>query len=115
MAAGRGQSGGSNIVLHEFAHQLDMRNDRAVDGTPPLADRGQYDRWQQVMTSEYERLVRDCRKGRSTLLDCYGATDIGEFFAVATECFFERPNALTRQHRRLYEILRDYYGQDPAA
>jgi Mlc titration factor MtfA (ptsG expression regulator) len=114
LAGGRCQSGGDNLVLHEFAHQLDMQNGRIVDGTPPLATREQYRRWQEVMSAEFDRLDRDCRHGRPTLLDCYGATDPGEFFAVASECFFERPREMSRRHPSLYEILRDFYHQDPA-
>jgi Mlc titration factor MtfA (ptsG expression regulator) len=66
------------------------------------------------MTEEYERLIRDSAHGRATLLDEYGATNEGEFFAVATETFFDRPVELARRHRRLYDLLCDYYRQDPA-
>jgi Mlc titration factor MtfA (ptsG expression regulator) len=114
LAGGRCQSGSDNLVLHEFAHQLDMQNGRVVDGTPLLVTREQYHRWQEVMSAEFDRLDRDCRRGRPTLLDCYGATDVGEFFAVATECFFERPREMSDRHPRLYETLQDYYRQDPA-
>jgi Mlc titration factor MtfA (ptsG expression regulator) len=115
LAGGRQKAGGRNLVLHEFAHQLDMQNGRLVDGTPLLPTRQQYDRWQQVIHAEHERLERDCRQGRRTLLDCYGATNIGEFFAVSTECFFECPQDMKTQHPELYETFRDYYRQDPAA
>jgi Mlc titration factor MtfA (ptsG expression regulator) len=111
-AGGRGEVEG-NLVLHEFAHQLDMRGGPA-DGIPPLATRTQHERWQRVMQAELRRLERDCRRGRRTLLDCYGATDMSELFAVATEYFFTAPRDLTRQHRELYTILADFYGQDPA-
>ena len=104
---------GQNLVLHEFAHQLDME-DRSIDGTPPLASREQYRHWNEVMTAEYERLVDAAERGRATLLDQYGATDPGEFFAVATECFFERSAALCQRHPKLYAVLRDFYHQDPA-
>ena len=115
LAGGAGQSGGDNLVLHEFAHQLDMQNGQETDGTPTLSSREQYRRWQEVMTAERRRLERDCRHRRTTLLDCYGATDMGEFFAVATECFFEQSSQLSERHPDLYQILRDYYRQDPAA
>jgi Mlc titration factor MtfA (ptsG expression regulator) len=114
LAGGRRQSGGDNLVLHEFAHQLDMLNGRVIDGTPVLENRLQYDRWTEVMSRHYRRLVRDCRRGRPTLLDCYGATSIGEFFAVSTEAFFERATAVERRYPDLYAVLRDYYRQDPA-
>jgi Mlc titration factor MtfA (ptsG expression regulator) len=105
---------GKNLVLHEFAHELDMLNG-AVDGTPPLRDDRLARRWRRVMTAEYNRLLDEAEEGRPTLLDEYGTENEGEFFAVATECFFERPAELSQRHRRLYEVLRDYYRQDPAA
>jgi Mlc titration factor MtfA (ptsG expression regulator) len=105
---------GHNLVFHEFAHQLDMLNG-VVDGTPLLETPEQYHKWREVMTAEYQQLVQASEQGRATLLDQYGTTNEGEFFAVATECFFERPVALARRHPRLYEVLRDYYHQDPAA
>jgi Mlc titration factor MtfA (ptsG expression regulator) len=105
---------GRNLAFHEFAHQLDML-DGTVDGTPPLPDEGLARRWGHVMTAEYDRLLDEAEQGLTTLLDDYGTRNPGEFFAVATECFFCRPAALRRRHRRLYELLRDYYRQDPAA
>lgn len=115
LAGGRGESDGDNLVLHEFAHQLDMESGAVIDGTPILGNRPPRDRWQRVMQAEFERLDRDCHRGRKTLLDCYGATDIGEFFAVATECFFEQPVRLRDRHLSLYELLGEYFQQDPAA
>lgn len=105
--------GGRNLVWHEFAHQIDML-DRSTNGTPPLADRALRQRWHDVMTAEYERLLADAENGRATLLDTYGAENEAEFFAVATECFFDCPVELREEHRSLYELLRDYYRQDPA-
>lgn len=113
LAAGRGHAGGRSVVLHEFAHRLDLR-DGAVDGVPPLGDARQYDEWSQVMSSEFQTLLADMQEGRPTLLDAYGATNAGEFFAVATECFFETPHPLEQMHPRLYGVLRDFYRQDPA-
>ena len=110
---GRNPSDGQNVVFHEFAHQLDML-DRSIDGTPPLGSREQYERWQAVMSAEYRRLVEASDRGQATLLDHYGATDPAEFFAVATECFFERPVAMRQQHPPMYEVMREYYGQDTA-
>jgi MtfA peptidase len=114
LAGGRHQADGDNLVLHEFAHQLDMQNGRSTHGTPPLATREQYDRWQEVMTAEFRRLERDCNRGRRTLLDCYGTENMAEFFAVSTECFFELPVEMLEHHPQLYDILRDFYRQDPA-
>jgi Mlc titration factor MtfA (ptsG expression regulator) len=104
---------GRNLVYHEFAHQLDML-DGVIDGTPPLRDRQQARRWQQIMTAEYNKLVRRAERGRATLLDHYGATSEGEFFAVATECFFDQPREMKQRHPELYDLLREYYRQDPA-
>lgn len=105
---------GHNVVLHEFAHVLDML-DSQPDGIPPLNDSGEYSNWRDVMTTEYHRLVHDTESGRATLLDKYGATSLTEFFAVATECFFEQPAQMQRMHPRLYNLLRDFYRQDTAA
>lgn len=106
-----GETGG-NLVFHEFAHHLDDL-DGGMDGTPPL-ERGQVRRWERVVDEEYQRLVRAFRQGRATLLNQYGASSLAEFFAVATECFFERPCALEERHAELYAVLRDFYRQDPA-
>jgi len=104
---------GQNLVLHEFAHQLD-REDGAINGTPLLVGRSQYVAWARVLNTEYERLQRDSRLGRHTVLDDYGATNPAEFFAVATECFFEKPRVLKKRHPELYDELKTFYRQDPA-
>lgn len=114
LAGGRGQTRGRNLVIHEFAHALDM-TDGLINGTPPLRNRQQYKRWHEVMTAEYRRLTQAAERGEPTLLDQYGATDVGEFFAVATECFFQQGVYLQHYHPRLYSVLRDYFHQDPAA
>ncbi len=108
-----GETPGRNLVAHEFAHILDME-DGAADGTPRLADRRAYASWSATMELEYERLRRDAALGRYSALDTYGATDPAEFFAVATEAFFEKPGVLERRHPALYGELRAYYGYDPA-
>jgi Mlc titration factor MtfA (ptsG expression regulator) len=104
---------GRNVVLHEFAHKLDFRDD-VVDGTPILREGEQYEAWHRIMTVEYESLVAKAESGRPALLDKYGATEPAEFFAVATECFFEKSRQVRKKHAELYELLRTYYGQDPA-
>jgi Mlc titration factor MtfA (ptsG expression regulator) len=113
LAGGRGHTRGRNLVMHEFAHALDMM-DGLINGTPPLRNRQQYKRWHAVMTAEYRRLVQAAQQGEPTLLDQYGATDVGEFFAVATECFFEQGPYLRQYHPQLYGLLRDYFRHDPA-
>ncbi|MBX7074267.1 MAG: zinc-dependent peptidase [Pirellulales bacterium] len=110
--AGRDDDG-ANVVLHEFAHQLDML-DRVIDGTPPLESRQAYQAWAAVMSAEYKKLAEDWRQGRPTVLDPYGMKDEAEFFAVATEAFFGLPIELAERHPRLYEQLKSYYRQDPA-
>jgi Mlc titration factor MtfA (ptsG expression regulator) len=105
---------GRNLVLHEFAHKLDML-DGVVDGTPPLPGAAAYTTWRQVMNDAFERL-RSARPGASVLvLDRYGATSPAEFFAVATEAFFERSRELRDREPALYETLAMYYRQDTAA
>lgn len=113
-AGGRKETPGHNLVFHEFAHQLDMLNGRITDGTPPLKTQTEHDRWISVLGPEFERLVENCRHGYHGFIDCYGATNPAEFFAVITETFFERPNALRMHHPDAYEVLCEYYGLDPA-
>jgi len=104
---------GHNVVYHEFAHKLDML-DGAADGTPPLADRDQFAEWVTVCTREFLHLRDLAEKGHKTFLDAYGATNEAEFFAVATEEFFDRPVALREHAPDLYHVLSAYYLQDTA-
>jgi len=103
---------GHNVIYHEFAHKLDML-DGAADGTPPLRDRAEYRDWVQTCSREYLRLKHDAEKGQPTFLDAYGATNEAEFFAVATEQFFDRPRQLHSHAPDLYRVLKEYYRQDP--
>jgi MtfA peptidase len=105
-------SDGKNVVLHEFAHQLDFEND-AADGVPGLATREQQIAWADVMRSEFASLRAADETGVPTLLDTYGATDPAEFFAVSVEAFFEQPRALRGRHPKLYAELMNYFQQDP--
>ena len=102
-----------NVALHEFAHQLDAEDGR-VEGAPVFPERSMLMSWARVLSREYDRLRRDTVAQRPTLLDRYGATNPGEFFAVVTECFFTRPRALRTQHPELYAELAGFYRQDPA-
>jgi len=104
---------GQNLVFHEFAHQLDMLNG-AFDGTPNLPTDELAQRWAQIMDKAFRQLQDAERRWRETLLDPYGASDPAEFFAVATECFFDAPRAMQREYPALYQLFRDYYRQDPA-
>ncbi len=105
---------GSNVVLHEFAHQLD-EEDSAADGVPLLANPAHYQAWARVFSKEYNALREQAPRGEPTVLDPYGAEAPAEFFAVATEAFFETPEQLKNHHPELYQQLRDYYRVDPAA
>jgi Mlc titration factor MtfA (ptsG expression regulator) len=113
LADGRGTRPGHNVVYHEFAHQLDYAGEWKA-GKRPGDGRERWKRWQEVMAEEYGRLVRESEEGRPGVLDGYGATNPREFFAVATEAFFGLPGRLKERHPRLYEVLGDYYGQDPS-
>jgi Mlc titration factor MtfA (ptsG expression regulator) len=104
---------GHNLVLHEFAHQLDFE-DGSTDGTPVLESGAEVRAWAEVFGEELEALRRAGDAAEPTLLDPYGAQNPAEFFAVATETFFERARELARSHPRLYAVLRRFYRQDPA-
>jgi len=108
----RNPADGDNVVLHEFAHQLDAE-DGTADGAPILAP-GALRTWGGVLSEEYERLRREAADDRRSALDEYGATNKAEFFAVATETFFEKPVQLEREHPELYSQLQQFYRQDPA-
>lgn len=103
-----------NVVIHEFAHVLDMRNGEA-DGVPLLPSRTAYDEWSAVMAAEYEAFCTAVDRGDELVIDDYGAEAPEEFFAVASEAFFVAPQPLRRQHPALYRLLAGYYRQDPAA
>ncbi|HWG43781.1 MAG TPA: zinc-dependent peptidase [Gemmataceae bacterium] len=104
---------GHNVVLHEFAHKLAELGDPNI-GLPPTNDPRQTERWNAVLADEYRQLIEDADYQRPTLLSAYGATNLAEFFAVATECFFLRPLALGQRHPALYQLLAEWYCQDPA-
>ena len=105
---------GDNLVIHEFAHHVDgLAGD--MDGVPPMTDLKQERIWYRVTEDEFNRLSRQARRGEATLLDQYGATNRAEFFAVASECFFERPHAMRERHPELYQVLAQFYCQDVAS
>jgi Mlc titration factor MtfA (ptsG expression regulator) len=113
LADARGERRGHNLVIHEFAHQLDML-DGAAGGVPPLASAAAERHWNAVIDQEYVRLCEQVSAGRRTFLDSYATKNKAEFFAVASEAFFELPSGLRDRHGELYELLRDFYRQDPA-
>lgn len=111
--AGDSAQWGYNVVIHEFAHVLDMR-DGAADGMPSLPDRVAREHWARVLDHEYERFCAEVDAGVDTLLDPYGASAISEFFAVAAEAFFVASADLRAEHPQLYELLGSFFLQDPA-
>lgn len=114
LAGGRNDDDGMNVVIHEFAHQIDQYNGIA-DGVPKLKTREDYLRWATVMERHYEELKHAAKtREPEPFLDPYGASDPCEFFAVATEAFFEDPLDLEYEHPGLYEELMRFYGLDPA-
>ena len=105
---GKNAFDGHNVVLHEFAHALDMLGG-IVDGTPPMPA-GLRSRWADVCQHEYDTLNSQLESGMRTVIDPYGATNPAEFFAVVTEHFFEQPHVLHDAHPDLWEVFADYYG-----
>ncbi|MCW8925934.1 MAG: zinc-dependent peptidase [Xanthomonadales bacterium] len=103
---------GHNVVLHEFAHQLDSESG-STNGAPVLAGNNCLRTWASTLSAEFEELQRDAWKGKRSLLDHYGATNPAEFFAVATETFFEKPRQMAKHHAELFEVLKCYYRVDP--
>jgi Mlc titration factor MtfA (ptsG expression regulator) len=103
---------GHNIVFHEFAHQLDSSAGRG-DSSEVLQRRSAFIAWARVLHDSYRRLQRDVGSNRPTLLRSYAAENPAEFFAVATEYFFEMPKELSRVYPDLYQELKNFYHQDP--
>jgi Mlc titration factor MtfA (ptsG expression regulator) len=101
---------GHNVVLHEFAHQIDQDNGVA-DGRPWRPRAALRRRWAAVMGAAFERL----RRQPSEVIDAYGASDPAEFFAVVTELFFERPRSLAAEEPEVYDELSALYGVQPLA
>lgn len=104
---------GYNVVYHEFAHVIDLQGGMA-DGIPPLGSRDEAENWTDVFFREFDDFVHASRAGRLTFIDPYGASHPAEFFAVATEHFFEQSRQLKLNHPALYDLLAGFYQQDPA-
>lgn len=103
---------GQNVVLHEFAHQLDSESG-STNGAPVLAGKNCLRTWASTLSAEFEELQREAWKGKRSLIDHYGATNPAEFFAVSTETFFEKPAQMAENHAELFEVLKCYYQVDP--
>ena len=109
----RNDEDGHNVVLHEFAHQLDTLSGHA-DGAP-LMNKGQsFDEWSRVFLTAYDTHLEAVEKGHKTVLDAYGATAHEEFFAVAVEVFFEKPVQLKHEEPEVYAQLSELFSLDPA-
>ncbi len=105
---------GHNVVLHEFAHKLDEENE-IMDGLPVLRDRTHYAQWAEVLSKEYESLLIRVDEGSNSVIDGYGAVSPAEFFAVATESFFEKPAQMKNKLPDLYHQFKTFYDLDPAS
>lgn len=103
---------GRNVVIHEFAHQLDQEKGIA-NGAPLLERSSDYQSWSGVMAAEFATLQRQAGLGEHSLFDHYGATNPAEFFAVISEVFFEQPALLSQQHPKLYHELSRFYRLNP--
>ncbi|HMJ15065.1 MAG TPA: M90 family metallopeptidase [Polyangiaceae bacterium] len=113
LAGAANQQDGHDVVLHEFAHQLDAE-DGAMDGTPELDDRQRYAAWSRIAGAEFAALRDAVDRHRKTTIDAYGAESAPEFFAVVVETFFEKPGQLEREHPDLYRELVAFFRLDPA-
>ncbi|HEV6967492.1 MAG TPA: M90 family metallopeptidase [Roseateles sp.] len=103
-----------NVVIHEFAHVIDMRDGEA-DGVPPLPGAQERERWITIIDAEWEKFCERVDAGDDTLVDPYGAEAVEEFFAVAVEAFFVAPAAMRAEEPAMYELLAGFFRQDPAA
>lgn len=109
-----GERHGMNVVIHEFAHKLDMLNGTA-NGFPPLHTGMDRQSWSKVFTSAYQDLCRRARSGEKTEIDPYATESPGEFFAVVSEAFFEMPDIVKAVYPPVYAQLAQFYRQDPAS
>jgi len=111
-AESAGEIDGENLVIHEFAHKLDMQNG-AANGFPPLHSNIRVSDWVEAFTKGYEHFERKCNADTLYGINCYGATSPAEFFAVFSEVFFERPAVLKKHYSDIHDLLELYYRQTP--
>lgn len=104
---------GDNVVLHEFAHMLDAE-DGNMDGVPVLDSASAYRAWAALLSDQFAEHLARAERGELTTLNPYGAENRAEFFAVATEAFFEKPVQLRRDQPDLYAFLVEFFKIDPA-
>ena len=112
--AGQDANEGHHLVIHEFAHQLDMINGPSADGLPPLPGNIDEVVWLKALKGEYQAAQEMVGQGYRILMDDYGLTQESEFFAVASELYFQRPRELAEYHPKVYELLRQFYVTDMA-
>lgn len=112
--AGESADWAYNVVIHEFAHVIDM-GDGEADGVPPLPGLSERRHWEAMIDREYESFCHRVDAGDPTVLDPYGAEGVDEFFAVAVEAFFVAAAAMRAEHPALYTLFASYFQQDPAA
>lgn len=112
ISGGKNTEDGHNVSIHEFSHQLDQA-DGAGDGVPSLRSNSAYKEWAAIMRPEFESLTKRSKENKKTVIDSYGAENPAEFFAVATETFYEKPQQLQEKHPKLFNLLVKYYGLDP--
>ncbi len=105
-------NGGHHLVIHEFAHQLDMINGPSADGLPPLPSHIDEQAWRTAMHNEYEAARTMVADGYRILMDDYGLTEESEFFAVASELYFQSPNEFAEFHPNVFELLKQFYEID---
>lgn len=103
---------GQDVVIHEFAHQLDSENG-STNGAPILTSSGAYQHWSDVMSAAYQHLCEKTARGEADVIDAYGCTNPAEFFAVSCEAFFCKSAALAEAHPQLYDLLRHYFKVEP--
>ncbi len=103
---------GSNVVIHEFAHQLDQETGFA-NGAPILDKTQSYQAWSSTLSEQFNKLQQQAKQGEPSLFDYYGATNPAEFFAVASEVFFEQAKQLYLSYPALYKQFKLYYHVDP--
>lgn len=111
-SGGRDDGDGHNVTIHEFAHQLDQL-DGAGDGLPELHGRRAYREWAHVFSVSFAKFQKKLEKRKRTVIDAYGGANPAEFFAVATETFYEKPEKLKKEYPEVYEQLKQYYQVDP--
>ena len=114
LEASHGFGRGLNVVFHELAHAVDMLTG-TTNGTPLLRDRDDYASWHQTMSRTFATLKETYARGGRDVIRPYGITNVAEFFAVTTECFFDAPIPFKRAHPAVYEHYCRFWGQDPAS